>query len=380
MVDFRESGDAPSTDPRRAEVRAWLDDNPSPTPRQLAEVGYVAPHWPEPWGLGADPDLQLIIDDELQRAGIERPDNAIAIGWAGPTILAGGTEAQQRRWLPGMLDGSEEWCQLFSEPEAGSDLAALLTRAERDGNEYVVNGQKIWSTWANRSQWGILLARTDPTAAKHQGISYFVLDMATPGIEVRRIIEMTGGNHFNETFLTDVRIPVENRIGPEHDGWRLARVTLGNERVSLSEGGVLWGMGPDPETCLTEITDRGAGADPLTRQRAARARIDATVIDLLGRRIIEAVRRGDDPGAEASIRKALADVAGQDLMTLVKDLSGPAGMVGRQDESAEHEDPWHWGYLFSRALTIGGGTSEVQRNIIGERLLGLPREPRPTNG
>ncbi|MEL6985548.1 MAG: acyl-CoA dehydrogenase family protein, partial [Actinomycetota bacterium] len=367
----------PADDPRRAEIRAWLAANPEPTARQLAEAGYVAPHWPEPWGLGAEPDLQLIIDDELERAGVERPDNAIAIGWAGPTILAGGTEAQQQRWLPAILDGSDEWCQLFSEPEAGSDLAGLRTRADRDGDEYVVNGQKIWSTWANRSRWGILLARTDPTAAKHKGISYFVLDMATPGIEVRKIIEMTGGNHFNETFLTDVRIPVENRIGPEHDGWRLARVTLGNERVSLSEGGVLWGMGPDAETCLDEISSRGAGAGDLTRQRAAAARIQATVIDLLGDRIIEAVRRGDDPGAEASIRKALADVAGQDLMGLVKDLSGPDGMIGQQDEAAEHEDPWHWGYLFSRALTIGGGTSEVQRNIIGERLLGLPREPKP---
>ncbi len=367
----------PDDDPRRAPVRAWLAANPEPTARQLAEAGYVAPHWPEPWGLAADPELQLIIDDELARAGVERPDNAIAIGWAGPTIVAGGTPEQQRRWLPSILDGSDEWCQLFSEPEAGSDLAALRTRAERDGDEYVVNGQKIWSTWANRSRWGILLARTDPTAAKHKGISYFVLDMATPGIEVRKIIEMTGGNHFNETFLTDVRIPVENRIGPEHDGWRLARVTLGNERVSLSEGGVLWGMGPDAEACLAEITDRGAGRHPLDRQRAARARIDATILDLLGDRIIEAVKRGDDPGAEASIRKALADVGGQTLMGLVKDLSGPHGMVGQQDAEAEEDDPWHWGYLFSRALTIGGGTSEVQRNIIGERLLGLPREPPP---
>ncbi len=368
---------APPDDPRRADIRSWIAANPDPSPRQLAEAGLVAPHWPEPWGRSADPDLQLIIDDELEAAGIERPDNPIAIGWAGPTLLAGGTEDQRRRWLPAILDGSEEWCQLFSEPEAGSDLAALRTRAERDGDQYVVNGQKIWSTWANRSQWGILLARTDPTAPKHRGISYFVLDMATPGIEVRRIIEMTGGNHFNETFLTDVRIPVENRIGAENDGWRLARVTLGNERVSLSEGGVLWGMGPDAETCLTEIASRGAGADPVGRDRAARARVDATVLDLLGQRIIEAARRGEDPGAEASIRKAMADEAGQDLMTLVKDLAGPAGMLGQQDETAEHDDPWHWGYLFSRALTIGGGTSEVQRNIIGERLLGLPREPRP---
>ena len=367
----------PDDDPRRIPIRRWLDDHPTPTASQLATAGYVAPHWPRPWGLDADPELQLIIDDELARAGVERPDNPIAIGWAGPTIVAGGTPEQQQRWLPSILDGSEEWCQLFSEPEAGSDLAALRTRAERDGDEYVVNGQKIWSTWANRSRWGILLARTDPTAAKHKGISYFVLDMATPGIEVRPIIEMTGGNHFNETFLTDVRIPVANRIGTEHDGWRLARVTLGNERVSLSEGGVLWGMGPDVATCLDEIAARGAGADPLARQRSARARIETTILDLLGQRIVEAVTRGDDPGPEASIRKALADVSGQELMTLVKDLAGPAGMIGRQDAEAEETDPWHWGYLFSRALTIGGGTSEVQRNIISERLLGLPREPQP---
>jgi len=365
----------PEHDPRRQEVRAWLDANPEPTSRQLAEAGYVAPHWPQPWGLGANPELQLIIDAELERVGVARPDNPIGIGWAGPTIVAGGTAEQQRRWLPGILDGSQEWCQLFSEPEAGSDLASLRTRATREGDEYVVNGQKVWSTWANRSDWGILLARTDPAAPKHKGISYFVLDMTTPGIEVRKIIEMTGGNHFNETFLTDVRIPLENRIGPENDGWRLARVTLGNERVSLSEGGVLWGMGPDPDECFAEIRARGAGSDALTRQRTARLRAETTVIELLGGKIVEAMMRGDDPGPQASIRKALADVNGQELMTLIKDLAGPDGMIGIQNEEAEELDPWHWGYLFSRALTIGGGTSEVQRNIIGERLLGLPREP-----
>ena len=365
----------PDDDPRRREVRSWLEANPEPSGRQLAEVGYVAPHWPEPWGLGADPERQLIIDAELERAGVVRPDSPIAIGWAGPTIVAGGTAEQQRRWLPGILDGSQEWCQLFSEPEAGSDLASLRTRADLDGDEYVVNGQKVWSTWANRSDWGILLARTDPSAPKHKGISYFVLDMATPGVEVRKIIEMTGGNHFNETFLTDVRIPAANRIGAENDGWRLARVTLGNERVSLSEGGVLWGMGPDPHQCFAEIRTRGAGGDAIGRQRAARLYAEATVIGLLGDTIVEAMMRGDDPGPQASIRKALADVNGQQLMTLVKDLSGPDGMIGIQNEEAEEVDLWHWGYLFSRALTIGGGTSEVQRNIIGERLLGLPREP-----
>jgi alkylation response protein AidB-like acyl-CoA dehydrogenase len=368
----------------RAELVAWLAGHPNPSPAQLASGGWVAPHWPRPWGRDAGPDEQLVIDEELGRAGVVRPENPIALGWAGPTILAGGTDAQQRRWLPGILDGSEHWCQLFSEPDAGSDLASLRTRAERDGDSYVVNGQKIWSTWANHSDWGILLARTDPDAPRHHGISYFVVDMHSEGIEVRPIIEMTGGNHFNETFLTDVRIPIDQRIGPEHGGWALAKVTLGNERVSLSEGGVLWGMGPTSEEALTRVRDHGT-LDPVDRQRVAGLHTEAVVIGLLGQRIVASSRASasdaggggsGDPGAFASVRKALADEHGQHAVGLVKDLDGAAGMLGVQDEYAEATDVWHWGFLFSPALTIGGGTSEVQRTIIAEQLLGLPREPR----
>ncbi len=369
-------------DPRRLAVRAFLAEHPSPTQADLARAGYVAPHWPAPWGLDADPEHQVIIDAELAAAGVEMPGSSIAIGWAGPTILAGGTPEQQQRWLPGILDGSEEWSQLFSEPDAGSDLASLRTQAIRDGDVYVVNGQKIWSTWANRSQWGILIARTDPdapaaTGRKQAGISYFALDLATPGITIRPIIEMTGGNHFNEVFFDDVRIPVDCRIGPEHDGWRLAKVTLGNERLSLSEGGVIWGMGPTSEEFFDTVHREHAPiADPLLRQSAARVYSDAKIIELLGYRIMTMLLQRD-PMAEAyaSIRKTLADVHGQRLTTLMKDLLGASAMLGIQDEHAEHDDLWHWSYLFSRALTIGGGTSEVQRNIIGERLLGLPREP-----
>jgi len=362
---------------RRARLTSWLAEHPTPSSRELAAAGLVAPHWPEPWGFGADPELQLMIAEDLERSGVELPDNAIAIGWAGPTIVEGGTPEQQQRWLPGILDGTDEWCQLFSEPDAGSDLASLRTTAVRDGDVYVVTGQKIWSTWANRSKWGILLARTDPDASKHRGISYFVIDMASPGIEVRKIVEMTGGNHFNETFLDEVRIPVEHRIGAENDGWRLANITLTNERVSLSEGGVLWGMGPTPSECLDEIRRLGAGADPIMRQRAAAAYTGSFIIDQLGAKVLDAMMTGRDPGPVASIRKALSDPHAQHLLTLVKDLAGPAGMIGEQDEHAEETDEWHWAYLFSRALTIGGGTSEIQRNILGEQLLGLPREPRP---
>lgn len=358
-------------DPRRVALRRWLAEHPKPTRSQLAERGFVAPHWPEPWGLGADVEHQLIIDQELAAAGVEIPGVSIAVGWAGPTILAGGTEEQQQRWLPGILDGSAEFSQLFSEPDAGSDLASLRTSAVRDGDEYVVNGQKIWSTWANTADWGILLARTSTEGRKQEGISYFVVDMHTPGIDVRRIIEMTGGNHFNETWFDDVRIPVANRIGPENGGWRLAKVTLGNERLSLSEGGVIWGMGPTSDEFFDAVN--GSIADALLRQKAASVYTEKIILELLGYRMMTMALGGQDPGPFASIRKALSDEHGQTITSLAKDLEGAAGMCGIQSEDAEHLDLWHWSYLFSRALTIGGGTSEVQRDIIGERLLGLPR-------
>ncbi|MEM1332497.1 MAG: acyl-CoA dehydrogenase family protein [Actinomycetota bacterium] len=360
----------------RQQLQQWLADHPEPAASQLATAGLVAPHWPRPWGLDADPARQLVVDSELAAAGVELPDNPIAIGWAGPTIVEGGTEEQQQRWLPSILDGTDEWCQLFSEPDAGSDLAGLRATAVRDGDDYVVNGQKLWSTWANTSRWGILLARTDADAPKHRGISYFVVDMATPGIEIRKIIEMTGGNHFNETFLTDVRIPAENRIGAEGDGWRLANVTLGNERVSLSEGGVLWGMGPTFQACIDEMRHRHAGADPLDRQAVAGRFSEGMIGELLTQKIVEAMVDGRDPSPIASIRKAKTDANAQEMLDLLVDMAGAEGMLGEQSEHAEETDPWHWAFLFSRALTIGGGTSEIQRNIIGEKLLGLPREPR----
>ena len=208
--------DLPGDDhPDRTSVRDWLRENPQPSGRQLAEAGFVAPHWPAPWGVDADPIRQLVIDDELKRAGVHRPMNPIGIGWAGPTILHAGTQEQKDRYLMPLLAGEEVWCQLFSEPQAGSDLANLGTRAVRDGDEYVVNGQKIWTSLAQFSTYGILIARTDPDQPKHQGVSYFVCPMDTPGIEIRPIIEMTGGHTFNEVFFTDVRIPAE-KIGRAH--------------------------------------------------------------------------------------------------------------------------------------------------------------------
>jgi alkylation response protein AidB-like acyl-CoA dehydrogenase len=381
----------PDDDPRRLAVRSWLADHPSPSGRELADAGYVAPHWPAPWGLGADPVHQLLIDDELTKAGVARPVNPIGIGWAGPTLLYGGTREQQERYLPRLLSGEDFWCQLFSEPGSGSDLANLGTRAVRDGDEYVVNGQKIWTSGAQYSRFGILIARTDPEVAKHKGVSYFVCPMDAPGIEIRPITEMTGGHTFNEVFFTDVRIPAENLIGAEGDGWRLAKVTLGNERISLSSGGVLWGNGPTALDLLDAVRRRGPVEDAQLRIRLAKVYEEHMVLDLIRMRTLTARLRGEQPGPEASIRKILADEHGQHVMEVARDLLGAEGMLvaggagfvpgtdtkglgpGRPPNDLEHPG-WYDGYLFARALTIGGGTGEVQRNIVAERVLGLPHD------
>jgi 3-oxochol-4-en-24-oyl-CoA dehydrogenase len=320
-----------------------------------------------------------VIDEELRRAGVGRPENPIGIGWAGPTLVLAGTEEQQQRWLPGLLDGSEVWCQLFSEPGAGSDLASLSTRAVRDGDEWVVDGQKIWTSLAREARFGILLARTDLEAPRHQGISYFVLDMRSPGIEIRPIRQMDGGATFNEVFLDSVRIPVGNLVGAENDGWRLARVTLGNERVALSEEGALWGRGPTVKALVDAVRKAGRPLDPVARQRVAKIYSEAEILRILRLRTIAALLSSGgvgEPGPEASVRKALGDRHGQKLFDLAVDLCGADGMLSRENPpQLPGFFPWAVGFLFSPALTIGGGTAEVQRNIIAERVLGLPRDP-----
>ncbi|HLG00537.1 MAG TPA: acyl-CoA dehydrogenase family protein, partial [Acidimicrobiia bacterium] len=227
----------PEAEAFRDDVRGWLRDHPSPSFADLAEAGYTVPHWPKPWGRDASPLEQLAIDEVFREHGVVRPINPIGLGWAGPTILHAGTEEQQRQWLPGIVEGREVWCQLFSEPGSGSDLAGLRTRAVLDGDEWVVTGQKIWTSLAHVSTWGILIARTDWDAPKHRGITYFICPMHADGIEIRPIIEMTRDHTFNEVFLDEVRIPAANVIGEVNRGWDLAKVTLANERVSLSSGG-----------------------------------------------------------------------------------------------------------------------------------------------
>ncbi|MGZ8752403.1 MAG: acyl-CoA dehydrogenase family protein [Acidimicrobiia bacterium] len=347
---------------------------PADWSRTMAATGYVAPHWPRPWGLAASPVEQLVIDAELRAAGAPKPLNPIGIGWAGPTLLVAGTPEQHDRYLPGLLDGSEIWCQLFSEPGSGSDLASLTTRAVRDGDEYVVDGQKIWTTLAHMSRYGILLARTDPDAEPHRGISYFVVDMASEGITTRPIRQMDGQATFNEVFLDGVRVPAENLVGDENDGWRLAKVTLGNERVSLSGEGALWGIGPTADDLLDLVRAHGGVSDPMLRQKLASLYIEQEVLRLIRLRTVSARVRGLEPGPEVSVRKALADEHGQHVMAMAVDLAGTDGLVLDRGPFGMTDTEWARGYLYSRALTVGGGTSEVQRNIIGERVLGLPRD------
>ncbi|MDG1266509.1 MAG: acyl-CoA dehydrogenase family protein [Ilumatobacter sp.] len=390
----------PEDHPTRQRVRDWIAENPSPTGQQLAEAGYVVPHWPAPWGLNADPIDQLVIDDELSRARIRRPNNQIGIGWAAPTILLAGTQEHHERYLPKIFSGEEFWCQLFSETEAGSDLANLATRAERDGDEYVINGSKIWSSGAHHSKFGILIARTDPDQPKHKGISYFIMPMDAEGLSMSPIVDMTTAHSFNQVFFDNVRLPIANRIGDEGDGWRLAKVTLSNERVSLSSAGSMWGVGPSAELLIDLCRKQGGLADPLMRQRAVNVYIEAELLRLNRFRSLSATLQGKTPGAEASIQKIMADDHGQHVLALAKDLAGANGMLdgsgpsghvpsamrgGPTENNFDAQFPdvdpiWHFGYLFHPALTLGGGTFAVQRNIVAEHVLGLSREPNLERG
>jgi 3-oxochol-4-en-24-oyl-CoA dehydrogenase len=363
-------------------VREWLAAHPNPSGRQLAEAGYVVPHWASPFGLDADPLTQLMIDEELRAAHVRRPVNPIGIGWAGPTLMYAGTEEQKDRWLWPLLSGEEFWCQLFSEPGAGSDLAALTTRAERDGDAYVINGQKVWNSFAHIARWGILLARTDSAAPKHSGISYFVCPMDAPGIEIRPLVDMTGVHAFNEVFFDDVRIPADHLVGAENGGWELAKVTLGNERVSLSGEGALWGMGPTADDLVDLVRGAGGAPDAVVRQRLVSVWMESQILRVLRLRTVSAVLAGKAPGAEASVRKAIADAHGQHVMNVARDVAGPFAMLAGTGpvggwgpgDAPTGDDTWSQGFLYAPALTIGGGTSEVQRNIVAEKVLGLPRQ------
>jgi 3-oxochol-4-en-24-oyl-CoA dehydrogenase len=375
-------------DPRRLEVRAWFESNPKPTGRQWLESGYSVPHWPKPWGLAADAELQLIIDEEITHAGLMRPAiaNPVAINNCAQSLLTHGTPEQQERYLKPALALEEMWCMLFSEPSGGSDLGSLRTIARKEGDNYIVNGQKMWTSLADKAQIGVLIARTDPLAPKHQGLSQFLIDMDMPGITVRPIIDMSGyENEYNEVFFEDVVIPADQMLGSEGEGFALSMLQLQTERVALSKPGAIWGAGPSARELLTGLAGMEVLDDAVIRDEAAKIYIEGEILRLLSHRSLSDRMNAVAPGPEGAIRKMVSAPHGQDIMNLAKRVQGPEGqLVGAQpfdNQTDEHLGPfdnWDYAYWFSPAVTLGVGTQEVLKNVVAERMLGLPRDPDPT--
>jgi len=332
---------------------------------RLAAGGWVTPHLPAPWGRDASPLEQLVIAEELRAAGLRTPGLGIG-AWVVPALVQYGTPEQQQRFLPATLSGATVWCQLFSEPGAGSDLASLTTRAERADGGWRLSGQKVWTSLAKHAAWAICIARTDPDAPRHDGITYFLVDMASPGITVRPLKEMTGDSLFNEVFLDDVFVPDDLVVGAVNGGWKVARTTLANERVSLSQS---WTFGCGAADLLEVVAGLGEGPDAALLERTGRLVSEGHAIDLLGVRATLKRLSGTEPGATGSVRKVLGMRYAQRIADECWALSGAEGAV--------YGTHWSRAVLFTRALTIGGGTTDVQLNIIGERLLGLPRDPAP---
>jgi 3-oxochol-4-en-24-oyl-CoA dehydrogenase len=325
----------------------------------LAEAGLQAPHWPAPYGRGAGPAEQLLIDQEMSSAGVLRPD--LVVGWwAAPTILEHGTPEQVERFVPATLSGEIFWCQLFSEPEAGSDLASLRTKAVRVDGGWELTGQKVWTSSAHKAQFGVCLARTDPEAPKHKGITYFLIDMSSPGILIRPLREITGHALFNEVFLDGVFVPDEMVVGTVNDGWRLARTTLANERIAMAAGTAL---GNPMEELLAAAAE--LNLDVAQQDRLARLIITAQVGSLLDQRIAQLAVGGQDPGSESSVRKLIGVRYRQALAELRMDLADGAGAV--EEGKIVHD------FLNTRCLTIAGGTEQILLTLAAERLLGLPR-------
>ena len=326
----------------------------------LVQEGLLAPHWPAPYGLGADAVRQLVIDEELSAAGIMRPDLKIG-GWAAPTILAHGDDAQRERFLLPTLRGELTWCQLFSEPSSGSDLASLRTKAVRDDDGWRLTGQKVWTSLAKEADWAICLARTSGEGKPHAGITYFLVDMRSPGIDIRPLRELTGEAMFNEVFLDDVFVPDECVVGEVGGGWKLAVTTLANERVAM--GGSR--LDESVERAI-ELYDDASAAQ---RSEIGAAVALATVVRLLGVRATLKALAGQGPGAESSVAKLLGVRSRQDSSELVVRVLGHR-LFRPDDElvrAALHQQ------LLTRCLSIAGGTTQVLRNVVGERILGLPR-------
>jgi alkylation response protein AidB-like acyl-CoA dehydrogenase len=349
---------------------------------ELRTGGYAAPHWPAEWGGGFSLAEQVVVHEELGRANAPRLDLfLVSLNHAPATLLAAGTDDQRRRHLPAILSG-EVWCQGFSEPNAGSDLASLTTRAERDGDTYVVNGQKVWSTMAMHADWCLLLARTDPSRPKRKGISYFLMDMRSPGVEVRPIRNSVGEREFCEIFLTDVRVPASALVGAENDGWRVAQSTLSTERGTMVlEFAERLGHGLELLVELASGRELVAGCkaidDPAVREELAGLYIEATALRLLCRSTVDGLLRHGGVGPQASIIKLYYSELLQRLLATGVELDGLDAHLAdtRPLGSACESGHWLLDFVASWMWTISAGTNEIQRTIVAERVLGLPRDP-----
>jgi alkylation response protein AidB-like acyl-CoA dehydrogenase len=382
----------PEAEVFRKEFRAWLDENLTDQyrvgpglgyeaeigparlerlrewNRKLADARYAAIAWPEEYGgRGAGIMEQVVFAEEMHRSGAPGTLNPLGLSNIAPAIIQHGTDEQKRELLPRMLRGDDIWCQGFSEPDAGSDLASLRTSAALDGEHFVVNGQKTWNTLGHVANWCELLVRTDPAAPKHQGISCLLVDMTLPGVEVRPLVTITGEREFNEIFFTDVRAPKSALLGPLHDGWRVAMTTLAYERGTVAN--LHLGLRKKIRSLLDQAKDtpvaggRTADQDPVLRQRLARIYLEGELLKLVSERAISAAIHGREMGPESSIAKLLWSEAEQHLGEVAGDVLGPDANAG------------HWGRdrVYMRALTIAGGTTQVNKNILAQRILGLPR-------
>ncbi|MDN3357553.1 acyl-CoA dehydrogenase family protein [Actinomadura sp. DC4] len=336
---------------------------------RLCEGGWAGISWPVAYGgLGGTPAEEAIFAGEAAASGASSGPLLIGLSMVAPTLMRHGTPEQRREHLPPLLRGEHVWCQLYSEPEAGSDLAALRTRAVRDGDGWVVDGQKVWTSSARVADWAILLARTDPDVPKHRGITFFLLDMRTPGIEVRPLRQMNGSYHFNEVFLDGVRVPGANVVGEPDAGWAVAHTTLATERAMIGGSG-----GGARGAALAELArSRGRLEDPVIRQRLAQVITLDGILGFLGLRMRAALGRGTPPGPEASIMKLLAARRAHEAAELGLAIEGADGALLGDEAPAGGE--WQQLLLSAQGLRIGGGTDAIQRNAIAERILGLPRE------
>jgi alkylation response protein AidB-like acyl-CoA dehydrogenase len=370
----------------RDEVRGWLAANhPGSEPggeeaafdfrrawqRQLHEAGWAGLSWPTEYGgRGATLIEQAIFNEEMARAQAPQIANVLGLAMGGPTVIAHGTDEQKRRFLSPILSAEEIWCQGFSEPDSGSDLASLKTRAVRDGGEWVVTGQKVWTTFAHHAKWCMLVARTDPDAPKHKGLTYFLMDMEQDAVQVRPLRQITGESEFNELFLEEARIPEENVIGGEGNGWAVAITTLMHERATLA-----FGLQVAVRIALGELiahakqapasNGRPASEDAIVRQRLAQLLIESEVLRLNAYRSLSAVMRTGVPGPEGSLGKWHWSEVNQALTELAVEIAGPRAMLA--------DSEWTYRFLRARANSIEGGTTEILKNIVAERVLGLPR-------